>query len=178
MHSQNGLQEHADYEIRQVRFFITNISHFLTHIRSVADENGCHIILFDATKMAGKRHVIASLDHAIRSFNEGTCISNSLEMETLLYASGTRQTHIAKQFGIHGGTNESYLCCFPYKGRVWPALSPHMTEVDEDWEIITPEKEARLIEIFGITRMEREAARNASLSDLVIERVALLEVMK
>lgn len=178
MNTRCGALVPADYQIRQVRFLVTNTGHFLTLIRSVADENGCHIILFDATKMAGEQHVIASLDHAIRSFTDGTCISNSLEMEALLSAAGNRQTHIAMQFGIHGGMNESYLCIVPQKDRVWGALSPHMTGVDEDWETISPEKEARLAGIFGITRAEREAARNASLQDLVIERVALLEVIK
>jgi KEOPS complex subunit Cgi121 len=176
MHSERWKE--TDIEIRQVRFLVTNTSHFLRFLRSVADENACHLILFDAAKMAGKKHVIASMSHAIRSFADGTCISNSLEMEALLYAAGTRQTNIAMQFGVHGGINRSYLCSVPHTARVWTALRPQMTEEDEDWEVFSPEKEARLVKLFGITSEEREAAGHVSLQDLVIERVALLEVLK
>ncbi len=178
MGTRSDFREQPGIEIRQVRCVVTNTSHFLRFIRSVADGNGCRLILFDEAKMAGKDHVLASLRHAMRSFASGTCISNSLEMEALLYAAGTRQTNIAMQFGIHAGTNRSYLCIVPKCSPAWDALRPHMIEVDENWEILSPEKEAGLIELFGITREEREAAGNASLQDLVIERVALLDVMK
>jgi KEOPS complex subunit Cgi121 len=178
MSTLGGLLKETDIEIKQVRFLVTNISHFLRFLRTVADENACHLILFDTAKMAGKKHVIASMSHAMRSFADGTCISNSLEMEALLYAAGTRQTNIAMQFGIHGGINRSYLCCVPRTARAWTALRSQMTEEDEDWEVFSAEKEARLAELFGITCDEREAAGRASLQDLIIERVALLEVLK
>ncbi len=167
-----------DVEIRQVRFTVTNIRNFLSLVRSVADENACHLILFNAEMMAGKHHVEASLAHAIRAFAEGTCISHSLEMEALLYASGTRQTNCAMKFGVHGGMNESYLCIVPPNVAAWTALRPHLVEDHGDWESISPEKEARLLELFGITDEEREAADHSTLQDLVIERVALLEVLR
>ncbi len=165
--------------IRQVRFDVVNTKQFLTLLRSIADENGCHLIVFDAEKMAGELHVRASISHAMRAFRNGSCISHSLEMEALLYAAGTRQTNVAMQFGVHGGRNTSYLCCIPDSIAAWSALKDHMTEDSGDWEVISNDKRARLIDLFGITSNEVEAVSgHASLTDLILERVALLEVLK
>ena len=55
----------------------------------------------------------AAVAQAARAFQEGTNISNTLEMEALLYAAGSRQCNIASSFGIHEGENRIYLCCSP-----------------------------------------------------------------
>ncbi|KUK63373.1 MAG: Uncharacterized protein XD82_0357, partial [Methanoculleus marisnigri] len=82
---------------------------FLREIRRVADECGTHIILFDADRLAGRDHVDAALRHAWRSWAGGEPIANSIEMEALLYAAGTRQCQVAASFGIHPGENHSYI---------------------------------------------------------------------
>ena len=82
---------------------------FLRRIRRIADEHRTHIILFDADRLAGRAHVEAALRHAWRSWAGGNPIANSIEMEALLYAAGTRQCQVAASFGIHPGLNRSYI---------------------------------------------------------------------
>ncbi|MFA5332004.1 MAG: KEOPS complex subunit Cgi121, partial [Methanoregula sp.] len=92
---------------------------FLLVLRSVSDRYSTHIICFDADKMAGFRHAEMAVRHACRSFREGTAISKSLEMESLLYAAGTRQCSAAVSFGLHEGTNRLCVCCCPDSPGAW-----------------------------------------------------------
>ncbi|MFA5347901.1 MAG: hypothetical protein WC294_07170, partial [Methanoregula sp.] len=59
---------------------------------------------------------------------------------------------------------------------IWNDLSYHMSFVNEMWDEITPEKEERLKKNFGITREELALVGRVRIIDLVLERIALLEV--
>jgi KEOPS complex subunit Cgi121 len=100
-------------------------------------------------------------------------------METLLFAAGSRQCSIAATFGIHEGENRLYICCYPARETVWAELESLFRFVQESWDTIDPEKRARLMESFAISDDEIEAAGgNERIVDLVLERVALLQVMR
>jgi KEOPS complex subunit Cgi121 len=49
------------------------------------------IQIFNADHIAGKKHLFFATINALKAFEQGRNISNALEMETLLYASGQRQ---------------------------------------------------------------------------------------
>ncbi len=153
-------------------------SEFLSLIQSIARKNSTHIICFNADNMAGHRHVKAALHYAQRSFSSGKCISNSFEMEALLFAAGSRQCNLAVSFGIHEQENAVFVCSYPVNGNVWEELSHHMHFVSEAWEEITPEKEERLRSIFSITPEEIVMVGIERIVDLVLERIALLEVYR
>jgi KEOPS complex subunit Cgi121 len=61
---------------------------------------------------------------------------------------------------------------------VWEALAPLVRFVDENWDTITPEHRANLKELFSIPDEEIAAAGELRFTDLVLERVALLEVYR
>ncbi len=151
---------------------------FLHRVRDIADACGTHIILFDADRMAGEEHVRAALEHAGRSYAAGTPIANSFEMETLLYAAGTRQCLIATNFGIHQGENRLYACICPPVEGVKGKLAAFMTFTGEEFGPIDATKADRLMEAFGITPAELETVGEDRIVDLVLERVALLEVYR
>ena len=128
--------------------------------------------------MAGRAHAEAATMRALRAVRARTAISASLEMEALLYASGSRQCSIAERFGIHEGENRAYVCLCPPADGAFQDLSPFMEFVDEDWEILSKEKRERLSEAFGITPAELMASGTDRFRELVLERVALLEVYR
>jgi KEOPS complex subunit Cgi121 len=129
--------------------------------------------------VAGRVHAATAVARAVRAFDEGILISNTLEMESLLYAAGSRQCTIAASFGIHKGENRVFICCFPAQEEIWAALEPLFRFVQENWDTIDPEKRARLMETFAISREEIVAAGgDGRIIDLVLERVALLQVMR
>lgn len=177
----NMLQPSGKYEIRTARISVTDTGEFLRHLRAVMGEHVTTIICFNAGNMAGMRHVKTALDHALRSFScGGSPIAKTLEMEALLYAAGTRQcTEASRSVGIHEGESRAYVCCCPPRQGVWEALEPLMQFVDDDWEVLDPEQRVRLCHLFSISDEEITAAGGtARLSDLVIERVALLDAYR
>lgn len=163
-------------DIRKVTGRIDDVEGFLAQVRKVAEDHAVSIVLLDADSLVGAAHVRSALCHAFRAWREMTRISNSLEMEVLLYAAGSRQCSVAMRFGVHQGWNRMYLCICPPDHRAWERLQTVVSEVQEDWELIDDEKSARLAELFSITKEEIAVVGRDRLQDLVLERVALLEV--
>ena len=91
------------HEIRQAKITVDDRDAFLQMIQEIARSYSTHIVCFDADKLAGRDHANAALQHAQRSFYSDKPISNSFEMEALLFAAGSRQCLVAALFGIHEG---------------------------------------------------------------------------
>jgi KEOPS complex subunit Cgi121 len=173
-----GTLDAGECMILQFGIVIEDPAVYLRKVREISQRYGVFIVLFNAEIMAGISHVCSALQHAFRAFHKGTAISNSPEMEALLYASGSRQCQIGMQFGVHPGTNFTYLCICPGNKEALGELLKDGEVIDDDWDFISPEKMERLIELFEITPEEIEVAGCSRIKDLIIERVALLEVYR
>ncbi|HOB17743.1 MAG TPA: KEOPS complex subunit Cgi121 [Candidatus Methanoculleus thermohydrogenotrophicum] len=165
-------------DIYQAVFTVDDNADFLRRIRRIANEYKTHIIFFDTDRLAGRDHVEMALRHAWRSWTSGEPIANSIEMEALLYAAGTRQCQVAAFFGIHPGVNRAYVAVCPPMPGIRERLVDLVTFVDEDWEEIDPAKQVRLADLFGITPEEIQAVGAERFRELVLERVALLDVYR
>ena len=166
-------------DIRAATCFIEDQAAFLRKIRTIAESFDTHIICFNASMLAGQRHARAALHHAVRSFHEGSMVSNTLEMEALLNAAGSRQCTIAARFGVHSGENQMYICCYPVRDGIWEDLFLLLNfRGKEDTDVIDPQKQAYLMELFGITPQELATTSGDRIVDLVLERIALLEVYR
>ena len=145
-------------------------------IHEIARFYSTHIVCFDSDKMAGQDHVEEAIRHAQRSFSGTKPISNSIEMEALLFAAGSRQCNAATLFGIHTGKNTLFVCICPVKEGIWEDLAQHMLFVSEKKDVLTQEQEKRLMKLYDITQNELELVGINRLKDLILERIALLEV--
>jgi KEOPS complex subunit Cgi121 len=169
----------VSHDIRAARCMISDRTAFLLDLQTIASNYATHIICFNADMIAGRVHAQKAVEQAIRAFQEGSNISNTVEMEALLYSAGSRQCNIASSFGIHKGENRIYLCCSPVKDGLWAALEPLFHFTQENWDAIDEEKRARLMKTFLISPGEIIAAGgNNRIVDLVLERVALLQIMR
>ncbi len=128
--------------------------------------------------MAGKSHVESAVYHALRAWQEGRAIADSLEMEILLYAGGTRQTSIGRDFGVCSDTRNVYLCFVPPSDVAIKEMESWVQYIADHDERLNPVKVRRLMDLFGITREEILAVGDDHIRDLVLERVALLDVYK
>lgn len=165
--------------ISKVHINIDDPGLFLSRMREISDRWNTHIIFFDAGRMAGTSHVESALFHAFRSLKEGTMISSRVEMEALLYASGSRQIVHGMTFGVHPGENCAYLCLCPDVPEAMEVILNYTsTAEDEDWESITDAKCASLCSLFSITPEELAIVGPERIQDLVLERVALLQVYR
>jgi KEOPS complex subunit Cgi121 len=167
-------------DIRAAVVEIQDRTGFLRRIQKIMAESDTHIVCFDADKLTGINHVRSAVDHAVRSFKEGNPISNTIEMEALLYASGSRQTSIGASFGIHEGKNHIYICCFPLREGVMDALGVlvRFCEECDPWKTIDNQKREELMRLFEIAEEELATTVDSDLEGLVLERVALLDVAR
>jgi KEOPS complex subunit Cgi121 len=163
--------------VRQIRVTISDSPEFLAELRQIGTKYKCVLICFNRDVISGYAHVQTAVMHAERAFAEGQAISRTLEVESLLYAAGTRQTSLIGAFGVHSGSNECYLCISPGKSAAYADILDRVSDADhEDWEGIDPEKKWRLQKIFGITDAELAITGDNRIEDLILERVALLAV--
>lgn len=143
----------------------------LEGISKAATASGADVLVLKADMVFGMDHLRSALYHAKRSLNEGRNISDSLAMETLLYASGERQLSSAiRKMSVDDATDNIVVARLA--GDVNPA---------EGWEILPDISEgttlARLAK-FGVTDIELATIGDRRPDELVLEKVAAVDVLK
>lgn len=95
-----GIEE--SIEIVGFKGKIEDISTILKKVDSIKDNccNNCIIQLMDANAIAGKKHLLHGVIHAILSFKRGTNLANDLGIEVVLRTSAQRQ--ISKALNVLG----------------------------------------------------------------------------
>ncbi len=163
---------------------LENINTFLEQFRK--ENKNVPIQFFDAKKVAGPQHLYFAALNALNAFEKKTNISNILAVEALLYASAQRQiTKAVKMLGIKQDSSEvaalimtenrhkkiDYLCL----------VTKIITGERNDSVLELTDKKIENIKIlFKIsniefdTKLEKEGLEKEALTDLVIERMALL----
>lgn len=145
---------------------------FLAALRAEQRDCGCTIQAIDAGKMAGERHALQAARNALRAFSERRNVAKDLGMEILRYAAGERQIERAISMGISSSTKRIALVVI-HEGSL-PDLS---SLVIIDGQGLSPDREL-LKETFDISQDELSAAGEDRLSDLILERVALVDAYR
>jgi len=167
---------------RNVR--IKDIEEFFKAMRK-EKPSSVEIQFFDAKFVATWQHLYFAALNALTAFKNRENISESLAMESLLYASAQRQIRKAmKLLGIKPSSSEIAVLIIGEKlESVRSALSLVSKQVkakrDDTVLELSKEKVADIQEIFVISDVELETVMKKGglekvLADLVIERMALL----
>jgi KEOPS complex subunit Cgi121 len=154
--------------------FIDDIEGFLDKIKKISKEKNVTIQVLDADKLAGEKHIRFAVEKAMNSFKASTNIANDLAKEIMLYVSGTRQISKAMRLGIHKGENNIAIVAVGEEPDLsaFNEIKPeHVLEYNES-------KKEAVMEVFNITNEEIEAVGEEKISELVLERVALVDVIK
>ena len=146
-------------------------------VRTAAEWGASHggaICLLDARLVFGRDHLESAALHAIRARDSKTMSSRSLAMETLLYASGQRQVQDAiRVAGLRRETTTVGIVLFG-DAKV-DELLQEMGWRRED-EVLNPANKD--LTAFGTSQLEAETIPTSQRADLVLEKVALLDVQK
>jgi len=169
------------YEIVGAKGFIQNIDDFLEKTRIFSEENKIVVQVFDAEVIYGKNHLISALKHAKRAFEEKRNTTNTLEMETLLYASGERQLKLAiPKVGFKKG--EANIVALFYVERKKVDLE---RVVEKFLKVFNLKKDNKVLEgdintlkKFGITESEIKTVSKDRYGDLILEKVAMVDIIK
>ncbi len=160
----------SDYEIVGGRVKAIEPSLLLGRLQSL--KRGRALAL-DAGMVCGREHLESAVEHALRAFDRGTNSANDIMMETMLYASGERQISKAREkMGVKETSVEVALILFGAQ-RQEVLLVSGLVEDDSVLEC-TEDKLRR----FGIGPRELEAAPPGMAMDLVLERVAFVDILK
>ncbi len=142
--------------------------------KTLASEMGVDILLMDADMVFGKVHIDTAIEHADRAFERKTNVAGTRMMEVMLYASGERQLSAAiDKMGVGKGTRRLAVVASDSEclDEVMRALS-----VKRDDNVL----DGRLEELgkFGITKQAVRGVGKEKAMELVLERVALVDLLK
>jgi len=165
---------------------IPNINAFFTRIRTEIEPNPIQVL--DASFVAGEKHLLFTVLNALNAFEQGHNISESLEVEVLLYASGQRQIRKAiERLGLKPATSEIAVVVIAATKDAVKGIEAKVAGIvpgkREDKVLRLQEGKAkRLMEAFDITDTELEVASEnretlwEALEGIIIERSALLAI--
>ncbi|UCD91605.1 MAG: hypothetical protein JSV43_04940 [Methanobacteriota archaeon] len=162
------------FHICGARGRIPNVDEVLKKLKEFCERERCEGQVFDAGLVFGKSHILSAYEHAKRAFDERRNSSKSLVNEVLLYSSGERQISSAiGKMGIKEGSTEFCVLLAGEKGL--DDLVLHMG-LERDDSVLDGDIE-RLGE-FGISGEEKQTVPEEKVFDLVLERVAMVDLLK
>jgi len=149
----------------------------LRRVGKVSSELGIEIQLVDASKVYGKEHLEVAAERAIRAFEEGRAFGKTRAVEVILYASGKRQIAQAIRFmGIRDGATEIGAVAISGPDGDLPADLDKRLGLDRDDKVLEGSED--VLDAFGIGPEARNGISKDRWGDLVLERVALLDLEK
>lgn len=143
---------------------------FMAQVQSLP----CDVLPMDADVVCGRAHLEAAVVHAKRAMDQGTNAAATVAMETMLFASGERQISKAKEkMGIKDGMRHFALVLFDCSD---PAEVLKRLRLIKDDLVLLPSREKVLA--YGIEASELGTVPGTQAADLVLERVAFVEILK
>ncbi len=150
---------------------INDTEKFLQKLKKTSKEKNTVIQALDADKLAGEEHIRFAVEKAMNSFEKGRNVSKDLAKEIMLYAAGTRQINRAMRLGVHNGKNNIALVVIGEELAFDEITPEHVLQYDSS-------KDDALMDIFNITKEELHASGEDKIPALILERVALVDVLK
>ena len=143
-------------------------------VRLGAAGSSGEVQLLDARLVCGRDHLVSAAEHAERAMREGTNVAKSLAVEFVVYASGERQIADAPaKMGIRADTTEFAVAILGGEDQADVLRALDLVRDDAVLEP-TPTK----LRSFGLTDAEIASVPPDRASDLVLERVALVDLLK
>jgi len=157
---------------------IQSVDSFLEKLESFAKDHTLVIQAFNADVIYGKNHIISAFEHAIRAMEGKTNTTNSLSMEILLYSSGERQLKLAiPKMGVRKG--KANIVFVFAEGKVSDQIISDMLSklsLVRDDNIIDGNIDT--LKKFGISEDEINTVTKAKYGDLILEKVAMVDIIK
>ena len=145
---------------------------FMRNVSKAGRESGSELLVLKGDLVFGSDHMRSAFYHARKAIEEGRNASDSVAMETLLYSSGERQLSTAiKKMSVNEETETVAI------------ISLGVTELEpgHDWRKMPkiPESvDTADLKRFGILDPELETVSRERAVELVLERVASVDVLK
>lgn len=169
------------------RATIEDVDAVVAELAAIGDEHGCTVQAFDARYLVGHEHLERAVELADRAIERGENVARDRGVEILLYAAGRRQIDDALAMGVEAGEQDVAVLIdggdaedaeAEVREADAAAAVRDALELDDRPTLGVEHADAALIrEFFDVSEAEL-AATDAELADIVLERVALLDVEK
>lgn len=165
---------------------VAEVDRFFSDVKKITGK--AFVQFFDADAIAGLDHLRFAAINALTAFKNKLAISNSVAMETLLYASAQHQIKDSlKLLGINSKSSRVAVLILTETPDQALTILDSVSELlhgtrDDSVIEFTDEKISRIKRLFGISELEIKASdkgkrdEKEALTDLVIEHMALLAV--
>jgi KEOPS complex subunit Cgi121 len=164
---------------------INNRDTFLSSVHKLAKRHEILIQVFDASKIFGRDHLHSAILHALRAKTLKTMSTKSLKMEVLLYASGERQIQKAiDKMGIKKQNTTVAIILFYHKRKPYSQMFKKkvLNEVLKISHLKRNDKvlegDVNTLKEFGFTDQEIQAVPKSKYKYLILEKVALVDIIK
>ena len=156
----------------------------LDRVQEFAKSENITIQIFDAKYIFGNDHIISACEHAKRAFTRGSNISDNLAIEILLYAAGEYQIKNAlAKLGVKSGTRSFAIVFIGLDGKPESLIRKFLDNLntvginlEHNDEVLVGNRD-KLIR-FGIPDEEISAVPEERWPELILEKVALLDILK
>lgn len=158
---------------------IDNVDDFLKKVKDFSLEKDVKIQIFNADLIYGKNHLLSAYEHSDRAFKTNTNTTNSLEMEIILYAAGERQIKLAiPKIGIKNGDSNIAIILIKNKNfqtKLIDELLLRLSLIQDDSVLLS---NINTLNKFGIKNAELDTISELEYEDLILEKVALVDILK
>ncbi len=164
---------------------IHDVDTFIQQLLSFSNKHHVVVQVFDAKAIYSLDHLISATTHARRAFHQGTNATGSLALEILLYAAGERQIEKAiKKIGIRKGKQKmAFVITDSLESKGDTTIDNavkkklltlfHLTSDDASIQ-----GDLATLKRFGISKQELSTVPKDHYGDLILVRVALVDVIK
>lgn len=157
--------------MRGYRGLVQDVAPIVARVKASATP----VLLLRADRVYGRDHLVLAARLAAKALDEGRARATDVATETALYAAGERQIGKALAFaGLHPGAREVAAIAWDRADAV-EAIASELRWSRDDGVL---EGDARALAAFGVTDQEREMFPRERWGDLILERVALVDVLK
>ena len=180
---------------------VSNVDDFLAVLKTIAHKYDVTIQAMNAELIAGEEHIKSAVKKALRAVGRNRNITNDLGLEILLYAAGRRQIERALAMGVSKSEDENaktvaivivdtHTYTSASRGKDLDMVAEEVKRetmmVEEPVQELelglelehNEDKKEQLKRFFEISEDELKAVGESKLKQLVLERVAMLDVLK
>jgi KEOPS complex subunit Cgi121 len=164
---------------------IKDIEEFLHQLILFSKDEKLTIQALNAKLVYGTDHLISATQHALRAVEEKTNATNSLALEILLYAAGERQIQKAiKKMGVvKGKQSAAFVIVDDHKKSVnRKAYDKVIDRLLQSFGFVRDDKVLEgtrdTVKRFGISDKELRTVHESKYGDLILEKVAMVDVIK
>ena len=157
---------------------VDDVDEFVEELGAIGDDADVVVQAFDARYVADREHLARAVELADRAFDRGEAIARERAVEILLYAAGRRQINRALEMGVGEGESPVVVVVHDPGGEGGEdAGAAAVRDLLEPAETLGTYDAGLVRDFFDVSEAEL-GATDATLADLVRERVALLTVEK